>query len=609
MFNEKLDYGTAFKYQKEFLIMLQPINSRRLVYVLILAIVLVLGGGLLASQTQTAGGTVRIEDLRFTGTNGTEMSALLYIPNTATAETPAPGILAVHGYINSRETQDGFAIEFARRGYVVLAIDQTGHGYSDPPAFANGFGGPDGLRYLRSLDIVDKDNIGLEGHSMGGWTILAAAATYPDDYKSLVLEGSSTGAPFAADGTSTWPRNFALVYSTYDEFSDLMWGVPVATDAPATDKLKTIFDTTDTVETGKVYGSVADGTARRFYQPVGTHPNDHISTEAIGDAIDWMQTTLVGGNGLAPSDQIWYWKEIGTFIALLGAILFIFPAGGLLLSSEWFSNLRAPLPPFAGAKGMGWWIAAVLTVAIPGISFFWLQNQGNTLLPASEFFPQTITTGIMAWAVGNAIISLVLLLVWHFTSNRSSGATAEHYGVVLGLGRIVKALCLAIVVVFGVYMLLSISDWMFKTDFRLWVVALKPMNFLQFHIFLAYLIPYAIYFLIASLVINSQMRQVKADGSPIGLGRAILTNIVLMIGGIVILLLIQYIPLFAGNPLPLSESLLTIVAIQFVPILAIVAAILTYFFRKTGHIYLGAFICALLITWYIVAGQAIQFAM
>ncbi|WP_201721683.1 hypothetical protein [Caulobacter sp. B11] len=29
-------------------------------------------------------------------------------------------MLAVHGYINSRETQSPFAIEFARRGYVVL---------------------------------------------------------------------------------------------------------------------------------------------------------------------------------------------------------------------------------------------------------------------------------------------------------------------------------------------------------------------------------------------------------------------------------------------------------------------------------------------------------
>ena len=52
------------------------------------------------------------------------------------------------------------------------------------PPSAGGFGGPDGLAYLRSLDFVDKTNVGLEGHSMGGWTVLAAATAMPNDYKS-----------------------------------------------------------------------------------------------------------------------------------------------------------------------------------------------------------------------------------------------------------------------------------------------------------------------------------------------------------------------------------------------------------------------------------------
>src|ERR1700709_2949269 len=106
----------------------------------LLGVILLLAGGLLAHLTQTSGG-IKIQDIRFKGAKGNTMSALLYMPPNATAQTPAPGILAVHGYINSRETQDGFAIEFARRGYVVLALDQTGHGYSDPPAFATRFRG------------------------------------------------------------------------------------------------------------------------------------------------------------------------------------------------------------------------------------------------------------------------------------------------------------------------------------------------------------------------------------------------------------------------------------------------------------------------------------
>ena len=50
-----------------------------------------------------------------------------------------------------------------------------------------------------------------------------------------------------------------------------------------------------------------------------------------------------------------------------------------------------------------------------------------------------------------------------------------------------------------------------------------------------------------------------------------------------------------------------IVAIQFLPILAILGVFMTYFARRTDRPYLGAFVSALFLTWYIVAGQATQF--
>ncbi len=40
------------------------------------------------------------------------------------------------------------------------------------------------------------------------------------------------------------------------------------------------------------------------------------------------------------------------------------------------------------------------------------------------------------------------------------------------------------------------------------------------------------------------------------------------------------------------------------PLLTIVALVSTYFFRKTGHVYVGAFLCAMFSAWVIVAGQA-----
>ena len=388
----------------------------------ILGVVLILAGGLLAHFTQTAGG-IRIQDVRFKGAKGNTMSALLYIPPNATPQIPAPGILAVHGYINSRETQDGFAIEFARRGYVVLALDQTGHGYSDPPAFANGFGGPDGLAYLRSLEFVDKNNIGLEGHSMGGWTVLAAATAAPNDYKSMVLEGSSTGKPFAADGTPSWPRNVALVFAQYEEFSTLMWGVDLARDVTQSPKLWAFFGTQGPVEPGKVYGDIAQGTARVLYTPAITHPAEHISHEAIGYSLDWFAKTLQGGTPRPVDDQIWFRKEIGTLIALIGFVALLIGAFDALLEAPMYSRLRLPeiadgtMPEHTAASGRRWTTAFILSAFIPALTYYPAFALGGTFVTPSAFLPQGITNQILVWAVINGLITLALM---RFAPKRAS---------------------------------------------------------------------------------------------------------------------------------------------------------------------------------------------
>ena len=56
------------------------------------------------------------------------MGYKLYVPKTASIDNPAPAVLCLHGYQNDHETSAGYALEFARHGYVALAIDQFGHG-------------------------------------------------------------------------------------------------------------------------------------------------------------------------------------------------------------------------------------------------------------------------------------------------------------------------------------------------------------------------------------------------------------------------------------------------------------------------------------------------
>jgi pimeloyl-ACP methyl ester carboxylesterase len=560
--------------------------------------VLILAGSLLAYFTQTSGG-IRIQDVRFAGAKGNTMSALLYIPPNATAQTPAPGILAVHGYINSRETQDGFAIEFARRGYVVLALDQTGHGYSEPPSFANGFGGPDGLTYLRSLDMVDKANIGLEGHSMGGWTILAAAAAAPNDYKSMVLEGSSTGKPFAAEGTPSWPRNVALVFAQYEEFSTLMWGVEQARDVTQSPKLWALFGTQAAIEPGKVYGDVATGTARVLYTPVMTHPAEHISHEAIGYSLDWFAKTLQGGTPRPASDQIWLRKEVGTLIALIGFVALVIGVFDGLLEAPLFARLRLPepalLPEFEAARGRRWTAAFILSAFIPALTYYPAFALGGTFLAPSRFLPQGITNQILAWVVINALVTLALMRLAPKRKSRS--------------GIFGASLLIAVASVAVGYAALWLCDLAFKVDFRFWIVALKLMSAKQFLIFLIYVLPITAFFVIALHVLHRNFSTPEAPRAAL-----YLTNILALTLGFIVLLVLQYGTLWLTgklfNPLPDPGfvPLSTIVAIQFVPLLAIVAVIATFTWRRTGSSLPGALISGIFVTWYVVAGTATQVA-
>ena len=566
----------------------------------IVGVVLILAGGLLAHFTQTAGG-IRIEDVRFKGAKGNTMSGLLYIPANATPQIPAPGILAVHGYINSRETQDGFAIEFARRGYVVLALDQTGHGYSDPPAFANGFGGPDGLAYLRGLEIVDKNNIGLEGHSMGGWTVLAAATAAPNDYKSMVLQGSSTGKPFAADGTTSWPRNVALVFAQYEEFSTLMWGVDLARDVTQSPKLWALFGTQGPVEPGKVYGDIAQGTARVLYTPAITHPAEHISHEAIGHSLDWFAKTLQGGTPRPVDDQIWFRKEIGTLIALIGFVALLIGAFDALLEAPMYSRLRLPeiadgtMPEHTAASGRRWTTAFILSAFIPALTYYPAFALGGTFVTPSAFLPQGITNQILVWAVINGLITLALM--------RFAPKRASRSGIVL------QSAVIAVASVAIGYAALWLADLAFKIDFRFWIVALKLMSAKQFLIFLIYLVPFTAFFVIALHVLHRNFSTMAAPR-----GALYLTNMLALTLGFIVLVGGQYAILWLTgklfNPLPDPGfvPLSTIVAIQFVPLLAICAVIATFTWRRTGSSLPGALICGLFVTWYVVAGTATQAA-
>lgn len=565
----------------------KTVAPKRRWWLILAGFAIVLAGAFLAHTIRTTDGTT-VQDIRFTGTNGTVMSALLYVPKNATAETPAPGILAVHGYINSRETQDGFAIEFARRGYVVLSLDQTGHGYSGGAAFSNGFGGPDGLEYLRSLPMVDTTQIGLEGHSMGGWAVLAAADAMSDSYASMVLEGSSTGAPFAADGSTTWPRNLGLVFSRYDEFSKLMWDVDRAQDLPGSQKLQSVFGTNAPVVEGRLYGSIAEGTARKLYQPATTHPGDHFSVEAIGNATDWFAATLDGGAPRPAGDQIWYWKEIGTGIGLVGFIMIMLGVFDALVRLPMFGPMRGEAIPAVGDRGRRWWRAFAVDTTLPALFFFPTFIAAFLLLPASNLLPQAVTNQIALWALVGAGVSL---LIGRFRSSPVGTHQLDWS----------RSLLLAAVTVSAGYGALWLVGQLFLTDFRLWIVAVKLPNLRQLSISAIYVLPITFAFLVMARSLTNATVRTDTDL------KRYMAAILRLSGGFMFMLGAIYGLFFmTGSLITAFDPLSTVIALQFVPVLTAVAIIAIFTWKRTGSYRPGGLIAGFLVTLYVVAGTATQ---
>ncbi|MBR3351242.1 MAG: alpha/beta hydrolase, partial [Erysipelotrichaceae bacterium] len=166
-------------------------NRIQLLAALVLCAISIISAGLL----QTDFGRVTMTDITLE-TEAGNLTAYLFKPKSATAENPAPAVLCSHGYLNNREMQDCNYIELARRGYVVISLDDFSHGNSDVPKghedspIVKSNGLIAFIEYLDSLDYVDSTKIGVTGHSMGGSYTIVTMTYYSDLEREALKKGT-----------------------------------------------------------------------------------------------------------------------------------------------------------------------------------------------------------------------------------------------------------------------------------------------------------------------------------------------------------------------------------------------------------------------------------
>ena len=667
-------------------------NIRRNVIALVICVLLCFLSMFISDRIQKNFGSTKIE----TGTISTEKGDVaykLYIPYSASETNRAPGLLLLHGYQNDHETSAAYAIELSRRGVVVLAIDEYGHGDTPIPMKERGWtnhkvtvnfgedseenktyamisgplrykvlmnfstlsffddryskgtdgsavsdsamGGIASYAYLSSLPYVDNTRLGISGHSMGTWASWSVAAAYAgakDEKgvditpKATVLQCGELFRDSVYDDSMYFFNNVLLLQAKYDEFSyfrdyksfvtDDLLDTPLRTEFLGVSKNESEWNTT--------YGSFSDGSARRIELLNTNHRLTTHNKHGMVAALDWFDNAIGFESGLTSNDQVFMIKEWLVFLALLSALFGMIPLMNLLLTLPFFAPIACGIPnrPNREKSGKKWWKGAIITMAIAALTYPFLTQLGHGLLPLPEnIFRMTIGNGFLSWYLVLIIIMVVTTLISYKKSKKRGdpldyadlGFAGEKKAKHIDWNMFLRSIVLVLSMILFIYILLFISMKLFTLDFRFIWPFFRLFSLERFGQFLVYIPIFALFFLLNNSKIFAQMRvkEARMKGA-----RAFFVswyhNALCMVGGILIVILIEYIPFFLGIG-PGADLLFSptfggpfmSLLIVFAPQVIVFSILCTITYRKTGNVFTGALLVATLACWIVTGGSAI----
>jgi dienelactone hydrolase len=189
-------------------------------------------------------------------------------------------VVVAHGYAADRATMRALSESLAAAGYVVVAIDEAGHGLN-PRSLRTGSGRPDYLttdvaaavEWLRTTRGVAAERIVLLGHSMGARAVFTYAAQRGGVAGLALLAGADDRpGPFR-------PRNALLVYAERD-----LPGIEDLVRATAAS-----LAGTGPVAADQTYGDVAAGTAVRLVRIPGVNHGGLVTSPvAFAEVLAWV---------------------------------------------------------------------------------------------------------------------------------------------------------------------------------------------------------------------------------------------------------------------------------------------------------------------------------
>ena len=590
---------------------------------LVLLLAIVFGCMFAADRIQRGNGTIAVTE-GWIETDVGNLMYKLYTPKTATAETPAPDVLLLHGYQNDHETCAAYAIKLARRGAVVLCLDEYGHGSTTAGLINRGYVNHKVTVNYGEDSVEDSTFKTIGGQTrykvmMNFYNLSFFDKQYTTDADGNSMTDSSAGGSCAyallAAMDNVDPARLAISGHSMGTWSS--WSV--AANFCGTEFLGC---TADEAAWNTTYGSFEDGTARRMELLNTNHRLTTHNAHGLATALTWFSDTIGLDLTLAPTDQVAMTKETPVLIAMLAAVASLMAVMELLLTTPFFSRAVQPLPGEASVKPNGaWWRGAIITMLLAAATYPFMTQLGHGLLPLPEnIFRMTVGNGFLSWYLLLILIMLVTSIIG-YQKNKKRGAqdgwqsmglgTAAASGR-MGWGLLGRCALLVLCMLAYLYVLLLICEKAFLLDFRFIWPVFKTFDAARFGQFCVYLPVFALFFILNNSKIMASAR-CKATYQPgfKGFLGCWWRNALMMVGGILIIVLIEYIPFFM-NIAPGADLLFgstfggpfMSLLILFVPQVLVFSVLCTYTYRRTGSVYVGALTAASLACWIVTGGSS-----
>lgn len=617
--------------------------NKRLVGVLAVVLVALIAMGMVIG-VDTNWGKTEVTRITLLSAEGDEISAMLYKPDSATPENPAPCVMICHGGNDMLEQAGAYALELSRRGYVCITWDYTGCHWSDiatgssetandPISGLQTMGSETVWKTVQSFNFVDFSKVVAMGHSMGGVYTMGFSLKHQDEVFLQVNLGMNN---YGADTNQNHNFNFVNILGDADE-SALSRSENNVMNLFGNEQLKRIFSgdyagdaaALPTIEIGKVY--TATGTNGKEYTRTGYMPAScHAYYLTNNDAVRTVVYAITSQVGMGLDDGVgsyadrekigmaWQIKDAGFLLIFACIVALAFLTASLLLDSAAFASLKLQQLPSPGfkAKSKLWWVALAVLALIP-VGLYRVGILSSTKFLGIDISQIWLLSGTnnayISWQWVTSIAMLVFFVLFHFFYGRKNGGNIRTYGFATSddgtfqIGYIVKALAFGAITIGLSYVLFATLSAYTQQGIHILTFMLstiKPNRTLCFLVYFLFQIPY---FLTSSLAVKSLSVTNTTDDKK-GLLKSVGITTLVSVGGLIVLWVVFALILNVGNTLTTMDYFMKdrmyIYAIAILPLvigMAVANALNIFISKKTNSAWAGFFTALLWGTWMIIS--------